>query len=598
MNAQQLNGHSAVPAHRFPPAAIFLKSLGQSIKVCTLYKADHPVAVGALGEAFKAFDDILRISTSPDNILSLVDGQWLWNGISVLEAEQGPEALKTFFGAYGLHSLVFLEGLRFHELSAFCELVTQAPASREAGSFLEILAQKGIKSIIGDSALYTRIRNGPLPPPPPEVKISRAAEAASPAQPKRKNENFSQLLRQLVETAVEDPEERTHIYKDAVSLVRRSMDRHVAEATAALAEDKQRILSEQFRTEKVLSTIAMGKVIVDQSGRVLMMNQAAEEISGKRLSEVAGRPVSESVSGRDRMLAVSRDIAVDLDKPLSQEVQVVGDTAAGQSMKRSVALIHDESGRVVGTYAVMPDVLKFQEARKVQEEFLQRVTHDLKAPLTSICCALDLLEHKAGAKLSPEEFKFLDTSLRNSRQLADMIAKILDFSKIESGQLSISPSPVAADGLIREAVESLMPWALRRRVVLEAAGSAPGLPNVLAESQQAVHILTNLISNAIKSTPAEGRVTVKAYPGGEVNPGMVVFSVADTGCGIAPENQERIFEKFIQAPPDGERREGVGLGLAIVRELVALHHGAVWVESAPGKGSTFCFTLPLAESAP
>ena len=544
------------------------------------------MAIGALGETFKGFDDLLRVSPGPENTLSLLDGRWLWNGSPAMETGQNPETLKTFFAECNIHSLTFQGDVRFYEFSALCELAASPAPSPDPMLFIEALEQKGVTHIRADSELYARAKREP------PAASSQARPEPAP-EPKLRTANFSQFLKQLVESSVENPEERTHIYADALSLVKQSLDRHVAEATATIEEEKRHILAEQLRTERVLSTIADGKVIVDQNGRVLMMNTAAEEISGKRLSEVAGRPVSETMSGHDRMLSVAKDIVVDPDKPLSQEVSVVADASAEQSMKRSLAIIQDESGRMVGTYAVMPHVQKFEEAKRQQEEFLQRVTHDLKAPLTSICSALELIEMKAGPKLSQEENHFLEVCSRNAKQLGEMIGQILDFSKIGSGKLAVSLSPVPPEELVREAVEGLTPWAQRRGLALEGR-AAKGLGPVSSDRQQVVHILCNLISNAIKATGSEGRITVQAVPGGELRPGMAVFSVSDTGCGIAAEDQARVFERFVQVPTEGKRREGVGLGLAIVRELVTLHRGTVWVESVSGKGSTFSFTLPLA----
>ncbi|MBI4348787.1 MAG: PAS domain S-box protein [Elusimicrobia bacterium] len=571
-----------------PAAAAFLRALGLATRAFSLYKPTHPVAQAALEESFKAFDELLRVSPGSENTLTMTDGRWLWDATPIADSTQSPETLLGLFGgAGGPLRLKFLGDVRCYELAVLCELAAHPPASSEPAALSDLLLQKGVK--------HLRVELETRAPVPESVPATAPAPDARPAARKRPSVNFSQLLRQLVESAVKDPEERTHLYADAVDMVKQSLDRHVAEATAALEEDKQRILAEQIRTERVLSTMADGKVIVDSTGRVLMMNPAAEAIAGQRLAELAGRHVSATVSGRDRVLAVSKDIAIDEGRDLSSEVDVVAEREVGDAMKRSLALIQDESGRVVGTYAVMPDVRKFEDAQRLKDEFVQRITHDLKAPLSSICSALELIERKAGPKLNAEEANFLDVCARNAAQLGEMISKILDFSKLEAGGLQVSPTPVDAEALIREVVESLAPWALRRGIGLEAK-AGDQRRTVLADRPQSVQILANLISNSIKATPPGGRITIGAAAGGELHPGMAVFSVADTGCGIAPEDQERIFERFMQAPADGARREGVGLGLSIVRELIALHRGTVWVSSVLGKGATFSFTLPLADA--
>jgi signal transduction histidine kinase len=162
--------------------------------------------------------------------------------------------------------------------------------------------------------------------------------------------------------------------------------------------------------------------------------------------------------------------------------------------------------------------------------------------------------------------------------------------------MAVSPVPCEPGPILAEAVEALRPLAQSRSLTLSAAGDGPSLPRVLADRARVIQVLANLVSNAVKFTPEGGSITLSARDGGAQRPGTVVVSVRDTGCGVAPGDQERIFEKFAQAAGQG-RREGVGLGLSIVKELVTRHRGELWLESEPGKGSTFSFSLPT-EKAP
>jgi PAS domain S-box-containing protein len=611
MSVEQAVGRPPRAAAKGSPSwkaacAAFLRSLGQSAKVVSLYKISHPAAVTAVGATFKCFEAALEEAGGDRLTLALMEDLWLVNRTVLGPASQGPEILQSVFRNHGLASLVFMRGAGLYEFSALCELFKDSPADGTDDAFREHLLQRGIRHVVAEKPEYevrnetpARIEAPPEPPaapPPAGPEFPPAPPAAAPAEGRGAPQNraFGSLLKDLVEAAVQDPDQRAHVYSQAFEMVKQALDRHVAESTKALRTEKERILKEQGRVESVLSAVAAGKVVVDKEGNVLMMNPAAEQITGKRLSQVAGRPIDEAIKTSEQMMALSGDLEIQDERDLTREVRVSGEQEVGRALKNSMAVIHDESGRVVGTYSSLPDVAKFQEAQKAQEDFVSRVTHDLKAPLTSICCALELISERLGPKLGAAEANYLGICLRNSQRLGDMIAKILDFSKLESGKLSVAPEPQEAGPILAEAVEGLKPWAQRRGLTLTAAVVEPGLV-IRADRLRVIEILANLISNAIKSTAKGGKISVSAAAGHGLREGKALFRVCDTGCGIRPADLERVFEKFVQLDAQAGRGEGVGLGLTIVRELVALHGGEVLVESQIGRGSTFSFTIPLAE---
>ncbi|MFA6004637.1 MAG: ATP-binding protein, partial [Elusimicrobiota bacterium] len=591
---------------------------GRAVKVTGLYRSTHPIAAEAIKEVYDLADLALTTGGRDRLTLSFQEERWLCNDASILAASQAPENLQAFFKDHGLRSLSFLHGLRAFEMAAICELAS-APAGRaEKGALDDFFAQKGIKHIKRDIEKYERTsgkavsaRPAEVPALPPEPQ--RAAPAATevafiPAGPgtapveaagaplagpkgRLAGMSFGELLKVLVESSVNDPKERVHLYEDAVHLVKDAMDRHVTQATSSLVQEKERILCEQARTERVLSAVAEGKVIVDKDGRVLMMNPAAEALAGKSLSELAGKHITESVNTGEHMVALAKDIG--MGPGARAEVELVANDEISSAMRRSLAVVQDAAGRVVGTYSGLPAAAKFRETQRMQEEFLSRVTHDLQAPLSSICCALELLSERAGAKLGPEETNFVDVCLRNSQQLGQMIRDILDFSKLQSGRMVLRRAPVSVAAMLQEAVGSMQPWAGNKGVSLSFRAPEPDLL-AMADQRRVVQILTNLISNAIKFTASGGIIVAGA--GLEVKKQSgIVFGVRDTGCGIAQESLQKVFDKFTQVDNPAGAKDGVGLGLSIVNEFVKLHGGAVWADSEVGKGSTFYFTLPLAE---
>jgi signal transduction histidine kinase len=178
----------------------------------------------------------------------------------------------------------------------------------------------------------------------------------------------------------------------------------------------------------------------------------------------------------------------------------------------------------------------------------------------------------------------------NTQHLAGLINDLLDLSKIESGKIEMRSSRISLGGLVHEVMETLRPVAAEKIIDLEATIADPSIL-VWADRDKVNQVLMNLIGNAIKFTPAQGRVTVSAARNGNES---VHVSVTDTGPGIAPEEREKIFDKFYQIAQAGEAKpKGTGLGLAICKALVELHGGHIWVESEEGRGSIFLFTLPV-----
>jgi len=182
-------------------------------------------------------------------------------------------------------------------------------------------------------------------------------------------------------------------------------------------------------------------------------------------------------------------------------------------------------------------------------------------------------------------------ALRNTDRLEDLINSILDFAKIESGQMSVHQEPCDPGKLAQEAVDSLKPWAMKKGVHLGLAAD-PGLSAVSADPKRTVQVLINLLSNAIKFTSSNGRIRLGVVPARD-QAKFVEFSVSDTGPGISKDDQQKIFQKFIQIAAGEKHVGGTGLGLAIAKAFVHLQRGQMWVDSDVGRGATFFFTLPV-----
>jgi len=222
------------------------------------------------------------------------------------------------------------------------------------------------------------------------------------------------------------------------------------------------------------------------------------------------------------------------------------------------------------------------------------LTHELRAPVTAIRLGLEILQEQVNGRLAASEDQMLSLAIKNTSRLEGLINDIMDYSKIMAGKMRLAKQPCEARALVGEAVDAMQAAALSKGVKL-VKEIEEGLPRVSAEARRVVQVLTNLLSNAIKFTPSRGTVTVSARLGRLEHAGTVVFRVKDTGCGIAAEDIEKVFEMFVQAASSGKKKgEGTGLGLTLARTMVELHGGRIWAESWKGVGASFYFTIPAA----
>jgi signal transduction histidine kinase len=230
---------------------------------------------------------------------------------------------------------------------------------------------------------------------------------------------------------------------------------------------------------------------------------------------------------------------------------------------------------------------ELEAASHHKSEFLANMSHELRTPLNAISGFSQVLRKELFGEINEKQAEYLDDVLASAKHLLSLIDDVLDLSKVEAGKIELQVEPFS------------LPAALERGVVMVREGAAsggvrislssdPGMDTVIGDERRVRQVVFNLLSNAVKFTPTGGTVDVAAAR----FHGEVRVSVSDSGPGIAPEDQARIFEEFQQAAAGKEQREGTGLGLALSKHLVELHGGRIWVESEPGKGSRFVFTLP------
>jgi len=231
---------------------------------------------------------------------------------------------------------------------------------------------------------------------------------------------------------------------------------------------------------------------------------------------------------------------------------------------------------------------ELQAASQHKSEFLANMSHELRTPLNAIIGFSEVLTERMFGDLNEKQEEYLKDIYGSGQHLLSLINDILDLSKIEAGRMELELTDFDLPAAIDNALTLVRERAGRRGVALHQAVDGR-LGAIRADERKLKQVVLNLLSNAIKFTPEGGRIEVRATP----VDGSVEVSVTDTGVGIAPEDQEAVFEEFRQVGTADKKVEGTGLGLALSRKFVELHGGRIWVTSQVGVGSTFAFTLPL-----
>ncbi|WP_433212016.1 ATP-binding response regulator [Dactylosporangium sp. CS-047395] len=300
--------------------------------------------------------------------------------------------------------------------------------------------------------------------------------------------------------------------------------------------------------------------------------------TGTRLVTALALPGVGTVLLLDRYRALFSHDDLRLTTVLGGQAKVLAERSAVLAEQRQLAAALAES------------VDALTHASQAKSDFLAGMSHELRTPLNAIIGFSDLMraEHPDGDRRSvPAEW--VDHVHSSGRHLLGLINDILDLAKVESGRLELTPEPIALDAAVGEVITTLRP--LTDRKGLQVYLDVPPTAAVSADPLRLRQILDNLLSNAIKFTPDGGLIAITASPGVDT----VAITVADSGIGIAPEDQERVFEEFQQLGTAAQRRAGTGLGLALTRRLVEAHGGEIGLESEPGIGSRFTVRLPAAE---
>jgi PAS domain S-box-containing protein len=394
----------------------------------------------------------------------------------------------------------------------------------------------------------------------------------------------------------------------------------------------RRIAAERFQTRatdrfrELLEAAPDAIIEIDEQGKIVLLNAVAEKLFGYSRSELLGNLVDclvpEALQARHagHRAGYARHPST---RPMGSGLHLQGRRKDGALFPVEISLSPVTSADGFRVSAIIRDVSErtkaeeqlrvinekftaelskanqeleirnkqIEQANRLKSEFLASMSHELRTPLHTIIGFSELLAEELEGPLNPKQKRFVGHVHKDSLHLLDLINEILDISKIEAGKLELRAGTFNAMEALNEVVSSVTPLAAAKSISLRRCACAPLI--IQADRVRFKQILYNLLSNAIKFTPEHGRVEVDcALLDSEVR-----FCVSDAGIGIPQEEQAAIFEKFHQVGSTTKGvREGTGLGLPITKYLVEQHGGRVWVESQPGSGSRFYFTVPMAHS--
>ncbi len=352
-----------------------------------------------------------------------------------------------------------------------------------------------------------------------------------------------------------------------------------------IATQVQGMGAEKNRLNAILQGMEEGLMVTDAKGVIILVNPAfrdlfslQDEMEGKSLSAICRIPA----------------LHEDFKGVIETKKKRVGEFTFSLNEERTLQthwfpLLEED--QIQGVVAVFHDISDLKRLEKVRRDFVANVSHELRTPVTIIKGYAETL-HSGAMKTDPERAdRFLGIINTHAERLASLIKDLLALSELESRNLSINLAPFPIGSIVRQACLLFEDKARSKEITIDLV-NVEEMPLVMADPGRLEQVLVNLLDNAIKYTQEQGAITISAVDTED----MVRVSVVDTGVGIPPPDLPRIFERFYRVDTARSREQGgTGLGLAIVKHIVQIHGGDIFVESTPGKGSNFSFTLKQAE---
>jgi NtrC-family two-component system sensor histidine kinase KinB len=396
------------------------------------------------------------------------------------------------------------------------------------------------------------------------------------------------LARQAEEIGAGHLNQRIELQRtDEIGALAGSFNDMTEKLRAAHRLAEERLHRAERMSDAALESLYDPVIVTDANGKVVHLNRAAEGLFGPE-SRAVGTPITQVAKDKRISEAVGRAIHQEHVSAAEDEAGLVslqaGDTQRIYRLRATPML--DEEGAILGAAAVLEDVTHLRELDRLKTEFIGVASHELRTPVTSLMLSVQVMEEGAVGELTPEQKEVVAAQKEDLRRLERMMHDLLDITRLEAGVTPPRFEIASPKEIVEAAASSISSQAQAKGVTLKVL-AVPPIPDARVDRAQIIRVLINLLNNAVRHTPEGGEVVLEAKA---VKNG-VTFFVRDTGSGIPAEYLPHIFERFVQVP--GATRGGAGLGLSIARTIVKAHGGDILVESEPGQGSVFTFTLPV-----
>jgi len=382
------------------------------------------------------------------------------------------------------------------------------------------------------------------------------------------------------------------VRNDEIGELADSFDAMATKLAEAKMSGERRVRRLEALTDAALESLIDPVIVTDAKLRIAQLNRAAQGLFGAAPTSPR-RPIEDHIHDRRIVSSVQRAMLEDLDiHPDDERLLVpirIGSEERVYRLRTNV--IHGEDGKVLGSVTVMEDVTYLRSLDRMKTEFIGVAAHELRTPITSLLLSAQILAEGAAGPLNEPQTELVRVQREELTRLERLMEELLDLTKLEAGTTPPRLELVNVSEIVRQPVQTVGPQAKAKGVSL-VVEIGSDLGKISADPSQISRVMTNLLSNAIRHTPAGGVVTVRA----SASEYDVTFGIRDTGEGIPSEYLNRIFDRFVQVP--GATRGGAGLGLSIADRIVRSHGGKLSVTSEVGKGSEFCFTLPKEREAP
>jgi signal transduction histidine kinase len=378
---------------------------------------------------------------------------------------------------------------------------------------------------------------------------------------------------------------------DEVGALAAEFNRMAASLRAYREREAARLQVAEQKSDAVIDSLYEPVIVSGAMGEVIGLNPAAEPLFGpetKWIDQPAERLGVPRLSEAIREAIEKRTaVAPEGERGLAA---ITVDRSERCYRLRTAPLLRPArpgaaDGDVAGTVTVLEDVTRLRQLDRLKDDFISVASHELRTPLTSLQMAVQLLAEGSAGALSPPQERLLRMAAADAERLDRLTRDLLDLTRLEAGTAVPNRRPILPIDVVDSALGPLRPQAEEKGIHLEVDVPA-ALPLISGDLEQLSRVVSNLVVNALRHTPSEGQIEISAAPAGDA----VQFSVADTGPGIPPEYLQQVFERFVQVP--GTSAGGAGLGLPIARKIVEAHGGTIGVDSTPGQGARFYFTVP------